>query len=188
MAQVLVYVDHDLTCQVATGLIGSEVALRRQGSSRVGVNFKVLLEREVGEERATTTRIERLLPEVLVKAVHDALPAKARVLDDVRDRLVAGASDGFRPGTPLLVEQATLEFPSNGQSAVLAGEVCGKGRLLSGRYAMDVYLRDGHVAAVTDLQNQPVQVMGVLRWTPPYAIPGSTNINLALRLAAVWLE
>ena len=187
MVQVLVYVDQDLACQIATGLIGSEVGLRRHTSSKVGVNFKVLLERDAGEERASSTRIESLLPEVLVEAVYEALPLKVPILDDIRDRLVAGAGNGFPPGTPLLVEQGTLEFAAGGNPILLAGENCEKARFQSGRYEMDAYLHDGHVAALRELSGEPLQVMGVLRWTPPYSIPGSTAINLGLRIAAIWL-
>jgi hypothetical protein len=170
-------------------LIGSEVQLSQHVTSTVGLNFKVIVSRDTGTERATSTRIENLLPEVLVDAFKEEVPEHARTLDDVRSRLVAGAANGFRPGTPLLIHEATLgPLPGHADDEVLAGEMCAPGRIESGSYFLRSYFMAQHRDMMSQLAGQPVSILGVMRWTPSYEIPGASAANLAMRVASVWLR
>ena len=190
MNEVLAYIDHPLVCQIATGLIGSEVELRQHKSSIVGLNFKVMVSRDTGQERATSTRIENLLPEVLVDAVQEQVTERARTLDDVSSRLVAGVVDGFRPGTPLLIQEARLRAADGREDddCLLAGELCAPSLIESGSYFLHSCFAAQHRETMHQLAGQPISILGVMRWTPSYEIPGASSVNLAMRVAAVWLR
>lgn len=191
MTGYLAYVDHPLALQIATGLIGSEVGLSKSTQSTAGVNFKVIFSATEMAQHSTTTRLEHLLPEVLVDALVDAVPNTFDLLDDVRDRLHAGHSEHLMPGSSLHLRRAQLfavPDDAEGVEKVLAGEECEVALLRSGDFEIRAFMNLAHAGAVSRLYSKPLEVLGVLRYTPSYGDGGASAVNLGLRVAALWLK
>lgn len=189
---VLAYVDGQLLIHVATGLIGSEIQMKRESSSTMGFNFKVLVSRAETEGHVSTTRVDMLLPELLADAVKDAVPHGNRVstLANIRERLVAGSTHGLKPGALLLVEQAKLEPSPEASPAgdLLSGERCQMMHLRSGDFFLRAFVAHDHAMLLTHLSAQPIEALGVLKWTTPYEAPGSMYPNLGFRVCCAWLR
>ena len=191
MTGYIAYVDHPVALQLATGLIGSEVALTKSSQSTAGVNFKVIFSAAETRQQSTSTRLENLLPEVLVDALVQVVPHTSDLLDDVRDKLHAGHSDHLSPGASLMIRRAQLApVPAGepGVETVLAGEECEVALLRSGDFTMRAFINQAHAGSVARLYGKPLAVLGVLRYTPPYGDGGASAINLGLRVAALWLK
>lgn len=181
------HVDQELAVQLATGLIGSEVSLSKQSATTAGLNFKVIFTGTQTDATSRTTKVENLLPEVLVEALRQETPVKAKSLDGVRERLLPGAADGCEPGTALLISECQLE--SLGETeGVLMGEECRVALLKSGQFDMRAYFRPEHDLAVRAIFNQPLEALGILRYTSPYPASGAVALNLGFRLVAAWLR
>ena len=71
---------------------------------------------------------------------------------------------------------------------VLAGEECGMVLLKSGSYQIRGFVNAAHVLPIASLFDEPVEVLGILRYTAPYKAPGAAAINLGLRVIGVWLR
>jgi hypothetical protein len=188
MAKVLVYVDPLLTRQVASGVIGSEVSLTQKDSRTAGINFKVLLSRSSGEERSTTTKVSELLPEVVAEAVYEAVDSRIDSLENARERLIAGSANAFKPGSPVIVGNASLSAEGHLASSQLSGEACALYRLKIGEFFVHCYFPVDAKATCDSLVTQPIEILGLLRYTPSYSVPGAMSLNLGLRVCAVWLR
>lgn len=190
MGAYIAYVDRELANQVATGLIGSQVALTKQRGATSGVNFKVIFSATTSTQHSSTTSIENLLPEVLMDAIQEVVPDKVQSLDDARGRLLSGAADGFRPGDPLLLRNASLQALSDGSKVRqnLAGEACAATELASGSFSMHAFVREAHEPAIHTLFGEPLEILGVLRYTQPYRTKGAAALNLGFRVVAIWLR
>lgn len=188
MTKVLVYVDSLLARQVASGVIGSEVSLTEKDSRTAGINFKVLLSRSSGEERSTTTKVSELLPEVVAEAIHEAVNSRIDSLDNARERLIAGSMNAFRPGNPVIVGNAFLSMEGHIANAQLSGESCSLYRLKIGDFFIQSYFPIEAISVCASLMSQPVEILGLLRYTPSYSVPGAMSLNLGLRVCAVWLR
>ena len=185
----LAYVDQQLAYQMATGIIGSEVSLKKQRGTAAGINFKVIFTANSGIETSSTTKIEHLLPEVLMEALHEAVPNRATTLDSVRQRLLPGSNESFRPGTPLLLRNALIQDPPphEEEDLVLAGEKCELFTINSGSFSIRGFTNSSHASAVRQLIGAPAEVLGLLRYTPPYRVPGAVALNLGMRILGIWL-
>ncbi len=187
MPNVLTYVDEPLARQIATGLIGSEVSLSERRGSKIGINFNIIVSGDRSAERATTTRLSDLLPEVVAGAIYDAVAAKIESLATARSRLVAGGTDAFPPGTPIVLLNAQLS--GDGKClALLSGEECIQYRLRINEFYLHAYCPKSAEIIFDSLVSQPVEVAGLLRYTPPYTVPGALSLSLGLRVCAVWLR
>ncbi|MCD4655547.1 hypothetical protein K8T06_16625 [bacterium] len=190
MSGVLVYYDHELCVQLATSLIGSEVSLTHKAGDRFGFNFKVLVERERSSSISTTTNVQSILPEVLIEAIYDAVPHKLDSLKQDKNRFVASTTTAFSPGTIIILNSIKLiHQPSeSGKQIFLSGEKCDSFRIKDDDYFLQAFVQQGHGSLVTEHYNQPMDVLGVLRWRSPYSVPGCTAFNLGLRVGALWLR
>ncbi|HVB42936.1 MAG TPA: hypothetical protein VNF47_09560 [Streptosporangiaceae bacterium] len=185
----LAYVDQQLAYQLATGIIGSEVSLTKQRGASVGINFKVIFAANTGTEKSATTKVEHLLPEVLMDALYEAVPNRAATLDSVRHRLLGGSNDSFRPGTPLLLHNAKIEShpPSSEEDRVLAGESCELFTISSGTFSIRGFANPSHASSVKQLIGEPIQILGILRYAAPYRVPGAVALNLGMRILGIWI-
>lgn len=188
MPSVLTYVDELLARQIATGLIGSEVQLSKRSGSTVGINFKVLLQRNQGVETATTTRISDLLPELVAEALNEAIRERVNDLGIARSRLVAGSPGAYAPGTPVVVSNARLSIREKEPKSVLAGEDCVRYRLIVNEYFVHAFGPHNAETLLDGMADQPIDVAGILRYTPAYPVPGAVSLNLGLRICAIWLR
>ncbi|MEF8723423.1 MAG: hypothetical protein V5B30_12735 [Candidatus Accumulibacter delftensis] len=187
MSNVLTYVDADLARQIATGLIGSEVRLAAREGTAFGINFKVLVRRDRGVEQSTTTKVSDLLPEVVADAVNEAVLERITSLQNDRERFIAGGTRAFRPGTPVAISNAQFILDGKLGKSVLGGEPCVQYRFQVGQFYLHAYCPMAAEKVFDSLVGQPVEVVGILRYTPAYTVPGALALSLGLRVCAVWL-
>jgi hypothetical protein len=188
MPNVLTFVDDTLARQIATGLIGSEVRLTtREGTAR-GINFKVLIQRDRSTEQSKTTRIAELLPETVAEAIREVVEDRIDNLEASRERLIAGSKGAFRPGSTVLVGNAQISLETKQSHCVLSGEDCVQYRLQQNGFYLHAYCSKNAEPIFDSFSGQPVEVVGILRYTPAYAVPGALSLSLGLRVCAVWLR
>jgi len=188
MARVLAYVDAPLTRQMATGLIGSEVKLTEREGKTAGINFKILLTRSTEDERSTTTKISDLLPEVVADAVYESTINRIDNLEIAREKLIAGSANAFKPGVPIVITNASISTDGKDQNALLSGEGCILYRLRIGEFFVHAYCGKDAENEFDSFASQPVEVLGLLRYTPSYPVPGAMHLSLGVRVCAVWLR
>lgn len=188
MAGVLAYVDAPLVRQVATGVIGSEVKLTERNGTTTGINFKILLSRNTGKEQSVTTKISEVLPEVAAEAVREETKCKIDNLEGARELLVAGGRNSFKPGMPIIVTNAIFSSDGKSSPVQLSGEPCAQYRLKIGDFFLHAYCSVGSEGEIDGFISQPVEVLGLLRYTAAYPVPGAMSLNLGLRICAIWLR
>jgi hypothetical protein len=188
MPRVLTYVDAPVARQIATSLVGSEVQLSENKNATVGINFKVLLTHASGATRTTTTKVSDLLPEVVADAIYEATQHRLTDLADSRNKLIAGNAGAFSPGTPILLQNGILLSEGRDMGAVLSEEECMGFRVGIGSFFVNAYCPRSAAPIVESLVNQPIEAMGVLRYTPPYSAGGALSLTLGLRVCAIWLR
>lgn len=187
MSSVLTYVDEVLARQIATGLIGSEVRLTTREGSAVGINFKVLVRKDRGTEQSSATRVADLLPEVVADAIKESVNVRVESLHESREKFVAGTGAALQPGTPVAITNVRLD--SEGKvDAMLSGEACVQYRLRANEIFLHAFVAKSSESVLDSLVGQPIEVIGILRYTPAYSIPGAIALSLGLRLCAVWLR
>lgn len=187
---VLVYVDQELSLQMAAGVMGSEVQVATSQSDTAGINFKVVFSSRSGVETSVTTKVADLLPEALARGVRAKVNTKIDSLELVRSRMLTGTADSFQPGAAVEIRDVILRgsVDQPGESALAGGEVCAAARIESAPYFCKAFLKAEHGSLVDEIADQPIDVLGVLRWTRAYEVPGGVAQNLGLRVAAVWLR
>lgn len=188
MQSALTYVDAGMARQIATGLIGSEVRLSEQRNAAVGINFKVVLTNGAAATRSTTTKISDLLPELLANAIYETVTHRIDNLENTRNRFIAGNSDAYVAGTPVLLRNAMLHVDDMDVTAVLSEEACARFRVSIGSFWLRAYAPLGAAEVIRALGESPIETAGVLRFTAPYAAGGALPLTLALRICAIWLR
>lgn len=188
MSSVLTYVDEVLARQIATGLIGSEVRLTHREGSSLGINFKVLVRQDRGTEQSSATRVADLLPELVAEAIKDEVKFRIDSLTDNRERFVAGTSNAFQPGTPVAITNVRLDGVGKEAEAMLSGEACIRYRLRANEVFLHAFATKVSEPVLDSLVGQPIEVIGILRYTPAYSVPGAIAPSLGLRLCAIWLR
>ena len=68
------------------------------------------------------------------------------------------------------------------------GETCFTGILEERGFRIPVYFLESAKNQVCFSVNQPVEVTGIVRWSPPYSPGGAHSLSLAVRVAALWLR
>ena len=184
---ILLYVDKELCVQLVTGMLGSEIHVSKQDSTAHGINFKVMLNRTSSTEKSVTTRIENLLPELVAQAAREATPTKITSLSEARAQLMAGANGAIPTGTPALITDVNFEEADH-LPGLFGGEHCVPARISGQGSHVRAFLNERDGSLLEQVSGQPVDVLGVLRYTPPYAVPGGIAISLGLRVCAVWLR
>jgi hypothetical protein len=199
----LVYVDRPLAIAIAAKLVGV-LQTQTEGSTKTA-SFNWLVSAGVGAQNmsAKASDVRELLPEDLVHFLYPHITERHSSIESIIGKLSAGAGDAFPPGTVISV-QGKLSFPdlgglSQGYSpykhadveipqVMFHGESCIVGKLESGAFVVPAFFTESSKYQVVFCNDEPVEVTGVLRWTPPYSPKGSRALNLAIRCAALWLQ
>lgn len=199
----LVYADRKLVVAMAVPLVGlqSQKTVQRGGSS--SWNWLIQAEVSRGTSASVLQDIRELLPEELAHGLHHAIPEDRKGLStyDAVRILEATGDDAVLPGSPLSVK-GVLRIPglehleeSNPfkpppielETFMFHGEPCFAGSIQQDAYRLPAYFSDEARAQVAYCHNNPVELTGILRWCPPYSPGGAASLQLALRVAIVWL-
>jgi len=201
--RTLVYVDRQLAIAMAVKLIGLQISEER--STGGGGSFNWLIQAYVSHDASTgiTTDIRELLPEEVMYELYDAISDEYK-FEKVSDCVTAMAESGDKrllPGRPISV-QGKLMLPDMKLSRYdpfnppdievktfnFHGEKCFTGKLHGDDFILPIYFDEGAEAQVAFCHQQPVEVTGIVRWSPSYSPQGSRALNLVIRTAALWLN
>ena len=203
MENTLIYVDSKLSISIAANLVGVLSSSEQTQSNKIGVNW--LLTSSIGVEESSTTQkdIRELLPEDLVYLFYPHIVQKFDNLENALPLLNTTSPDSLKPGNvvslkgKLVFNELGENPPSfspftpqdvNLKSFFFHGEECIVGELHNSNYKIPVYLPSLSKYQVVFCHNQPVEITGIVRWSPPYSPGGASSLNLTIRCAAVWLR
>jgi hypothetical protein len=200
----LVYVDRELAVAMAVQLIGLESQQSRKRG--VGGAFNWIVQLNVADETASsvTVDVRELLPEDVMHRTYEALDPSVKFADvgQCVTCLVETGEKAIPPGHPISVA-GTLTFPTIDLPAVfdpfdppdielrtflVHGEKCFAGQLEGNGFRLPIYFPEVARMQVPFFHDEPVEITGVVRWSPPYSPKGSRASNRLIRAAAVWLR
>lgn len=204
MSRTLIYVNKEKVIGVAVPFIGSEVNIIKQTSASGG--FSWLLQGEVSrvKQEGITTQIHDLLPETIVNKLIECFP-KELVFENVDDctRVLKEWERQDNIGKPIFLS-GILRIPNlcisgqydplsppdlssvksilyNGEESIIC-EIVGDG------VRLPLYLSRNALAMVGYCNNQIVDVLGVLGFSPWYDAGKNRTINLILSGIAIWVK
>lgn len=204
MSSSLIYVNKEKVVGVAVPFIGSEVKVIKQTSASGG--FSWLLQGEVSraKQEGMTTQIHDLLPETIVNKLLACFP-KELMFESV-DSCTKALKEWEKQdniGKPIFVS-GILRIPNlnissqydplnppdlssiksilyNGEESVIC-EIVGDG------VHLPLYLNKDALTMVGYCNNQVVDVIGVLRFSPWYDAGKNRTINLILNGIVIWVK
>lgn len=198
----LIYVDRALAIAIAAKLVGV-LRTRSAGSkTTAGVNWLVSAQVEDSAGTSEQADIREMLPEDLMHYIYPQIGERYDKLDSVLTKLATGTKDSLIPGDVVSIS-GKLHFPQLASigsyspfqdidvdlpSVQFHGEACLVAELKDESYILPVFLSEVAKYQVSFCHDQPVEITGIVRWTPPYSPGGAHALNLALRGAAVWLR
>lgn len=200
----LVYVDKELATAMAVKLVGLQSEETR--TRGVGGSFNWIIQANVADESSSSISVDirELLPEDVMYRVYDALEPSYKFdnLSNAITRLSQTGDHALLPGQPISVT-GTLSFPSITRTGpydpfnppdltvptfLVHGERCFAGTLTGDGFHLPVYFPEPAKVQVAFCHEEPVEVTGIVRWSPPYSPKGGRALSLIIRAAAVWLR
>ncbi|HFD31348.1 MAG TPA: hypothetical protein ENJ28_01350 [Gammaproteobacteria bacterium] len=206
----LIYVDKELTTAIAANLIGTEVQ-KTKGTTRgikLGgaiLGLMILEENDSNEESFTIVKnMKEYLPEDVIRAIYPTIPAE-RMFNNVHSAVKYLATKGngnLMPGDTISIE-GILTFPYmedkeefdpfmpediQPKTFQFHTDTCFAGILNGEGYQLPVYFPESSINQVHCGHDNPVEIVGIVRWSPSYTPKGGNALNLALRVAAVWFQ
>jgi hypothetical protein len=188
---------------MAVKLVGLE--LHRNRTNTTGGGFSWLVQAYVSRDESvgSTTDIREILPEEIMYEVYRAIgdEFKCKTLAPCIEKMAATGPDRLLPGHPISVigvltfaELGTLKYDPfappdiNMKTFQFHGEECFVGELQGDGYRIPVYFPKESMAQVAFSSGEPVEITGIVRWSPPYSPKGARSLSLAIRVAALWLR
>lgn len=195
--RTLVYVDKDLVHAIGALLIGSTESRSITGGT--GINY--LLSTHVDSSIGSSREIKDLLPEQIFYKFYDKIPHKFENTKDATWTLLNHEQHQIMPGTPVSV-CGLLSFPElisksdydpfhppsiSVESFEIHGDKCFVGSLEKDGYRLPIYFPDDAKGQVCFLQKEPVEIVGITKWSPGYKAGGGKSLNMLIRVAALLL-
>lgn len=200
----LVYVDRQIAVAMAVKLVGLEQHKQNINTGSGGFNWLIQANISHGERTGIITDIRELLPEEVMYEIYEALDTEYKyssVEDCVRGMEKRGEGQ-LLPGRPISVS-GLLRFPGlqniesydpfnppdiEVRTFNFHGEPCFAGEIHGNDFKLPVYFHESAKEQVTFANDNPIEITGIVRWSPPYSPRGASSLNLVIRVAAVWLR
>lgn len=200
----LVYVDAQMVRAITAKLVGSE--LRRDKGNTLTARWSFLIQTSIstGESSSIMNDLREYLPEDIVHELYPKISDDRR-FDDVSSAVNYLSTHGLGalvPGNAISIS-GNLSLPGVGETLEFDPfqpidiefptfkfhqEDCFAGILNGGGYQLPVYFLKEAVNQVAFCHGHPVELTGIVRWSPGYRPKGGKSLNLALRVAAIWLK
>ncbi|MEO9875145.1 MAG: hypothetical protein ABJM26_20600 [Anderseniella sp.] len=200
----LVFVDRPLSISMAVSLVGLEIENTRTSGLQGGLSWLIQTNYSEDQSSSVMRDIREMLPETLAHDIDPKIPDAHR-FGSVKDCVesLANTGDGrILPGMPVKLA-GVLTFPGFeeiGDYDPLSppdielpkfsfhGENCVLGQLEGDGFALPLYFLNDYVEQVAFCHNCPVEVTGIVRWSPGYRTRGARTLNLAIRVASLSLQ
>lgn len=194
----LIYVEKQLILPIAVKLIGSSTANR--SSETVSGGFSWVLAARLGYtgESISETRLADLFPEDIFSVTYSEIPRRHL---SVRDFAESASSRRVTPPDVVSVD-GLLSFPDIPDHSYdpfqppqidiarkyrLYGYTCFTGVLEHSGFKIPVYFLTESAEIVYYAHSKPVEVVGVVKWSPTYEVAGHA-LNCILLAAALLLQ
>lgn len=200
----LVYVDRKLAVAMAVRLIGLQLHRGQRNSAGGAFNWIIQAYVSRDENVGFTTDIRELLPEEVMYEVYEAIDDEFKFEDVEKciEKMAEIGENQLLPGRPISV-QGVLKFPDLQELGAynpfeppdievktfqFHGEKCFVGQIHGNGFRLPVYFDEASKAQVAFCNENPVEVTGIVRWSPPYSPKGARSLGLVIRTAALWLR
>ena len=200
----LVYVDRELAIAMAVKLVGLELNKQKTNTGSGGFNWLIQANVVHGETTGIMTDIRELLPEEVMYELYNAIDAEYKY-PNVQACVQGMGQSGDRqllPGRPISVS-GLLRFPD--MKAIAAydpynppdiemrtfnfhGERCFAGEIHGEGFKLPIYFHESAKEQIAFADGNPIEITGIVRWSPPYSPLGASSLNLVIRVAGVWLR
>lgn len=193
----LVHVDGKLIVPIGAKLVGSVLSSGNEISAKGGFNWFVQASLKQATEQGVETRVSDLFAEDIFRTVYDKLAHRQLSVQTLCRQIQATelqAADIVSvvgtlriPGVNLPrfdpFDPPTIEMPTY----MVSGEQCFAAQLEDAGFLFPIYWSVRAKEVVCYCNNKPVEVMGVLKWSPAYEVAGS-SLNHTLLSAALLLR
>lgn len=194
----LVYVDKRLIVPIGAKLVGSSLQASRKASGTGGFNWFIAATLKLSEEAGVETRIADLFPEDILHYTYDKIENSLLEIRDLCTKITAGqlkSADVVSVVGKLLIPGVTVGSydPFNPPEIKITetfkvyGEACFSARIETEGYQFPVFFLVESKEIVCYAKDKPVEVVGVLKWSPSYEV-GGFSINQILLGAALLLR
>lgn len=194
----LVYVDKKLIVPIGVKLVGSSVSSNETSSAKSGFNWVVEASLRFSSETGVETRVCELFPEDIFHAVYDkiehkrlSIPSLCQAIqgEKLRSADVVSVLGTLRiPGVdlkpynpfdppPIVIEKSYTVY----------GEQCFIGQIEADGFVHPVFFLIDSKEIVCYCNHKPVEVVGVLKWSPTFEVAGFAT-NQTMLCAALLLR
>lgn len=194
----LIYTEKDLILPIAVKLVGSSTSNRSAESASGGFNWVLAAKLGYTAETGSETRLADLFPEDIFGVSYSEI--KERNLT-VRDFAMAASARRVTPPDVITIN-GTLTFPDIPPHSYdpfqppqieiertykLYGYTCFTGVLERDGFRIPIYFLTGSAEIVYYAHDKPVEVVGVVKWSPTYEVAGHA-LNCIVLAAALLLQ
>jgi hypothetical protein len=196
-----VYVDRNLITAIGAQLVGLRIDQSTTTTTGLALNWLIQSNLAVDETTGIGRDVREFLPEHILYMIYPELKCKFDSIESCIDVLSKGGEDRLLPGEPLAVK-GILNFPDlkvetfdpfsppdiEVRTFLIHGEECFVGRLEGNGFRLPLYFLKDAKQQVLFCNNMPVEVVGIIRWSPAYSTGGAKSLNSIIRIASVLLR
>jgi len=194
----LIYVEKRLIVPIGVKLIGSSLSQNEKLSGKTGFNWFVQASLEQSTEQTKEMKIAELFPEDIFHSLYEKIPSKAvsiqQLCQNISSHTLKSADVVSIIGT-LKIPDVTIpqynpfkppkiEIP---ETYKVYGEECFSGELEMDGFRFPIFFLLDSKEIVCYAKDKPVEIIGVLKWSPSYEVSGYA-INQTLLAAALLLR
>jgi hypothetical protein len=198
LQNTLIYVEKELILPIAVKLVGSSTANRTAESASGGFSWILAAKLGYTGETGTETRLADLFPEDIFAVSYPEITERDLA---VRDFATAAAGRRITPPDVITIN-GTLTFPDLPQHSYdpfqppqieiehvyrIYGYECFTGVLERDGFRIPIYFLTGSAEIVYYANNKPVEVVGVVKWSPSYEVAGHA-LNCIVLAAGLLLQ
>lgn len=199
--KTLIYVDTELAVAIAAKLVGLQLQESISGGGGGAFNWLIQASISYEEGRSITRDIRELLPEEVMYEVYEHIDDRFVSIQECIRRMADLGGDRLLPGRPISV-QGKLSIPDvkslgdydpfsppdiEVRTFQFHGDKCFAGELCAPGYKLPIYFAEESKAQICFCDERPVEVTGIVRWSPPYSTGGAIPLSLIIRASALWL-
>lgn len=198
ISNTLIYVEKELILPIAAKLIGSSTGTSSTQSTSAGFSWFLAARLGYSGETASETRLSDLFPEDIFTVTYQEI---SRQNLTIRQFAEAASSREITPPDVVTI-QGALSFPdiphhsydpfqppqiSIAKEYRLYGYTCFTGVLERDGFKIPIYFLSESAEIVYYAHDKPVEVVGVVKWSPTYEVAGHA-LNCIVLAAGLLLQ
>lgn len=194
----LVYVEKDLILPIGAKLVGSSLTKGDKASNSVGFNWFLNASLKMSQDNKVETKIAELFPEDIFNFVYSKITFTQMNISEICSKI----SDlTLKPGSIVSItgrlhidglqqlEYNPFDPPqiSLPKTYNIYGSNCFVTTIINNDFKLPCYFLESSKEIICYMQDKPVEIIGVLKWSPTYEVAGYA-INQLLLGAALLLR